>query len=307
MSETVLRTKNITKKYNGHVAVNNVSIEVKQGDIYGLIGKNGAGKTTLLRVISGLTIPQSGELEMFNETSSEGLSKARMRTGCIIETPSFFPYLSARKNLEYYRIQKGIAEKDCIDDALKTVGLEDTGRKKYKNFSLGMKQRLGLAFAIMGNPDLLILDEPINGLDPTGIVEFRELIQKLNKERNITIIISSHILGELSQIATNYGFIHNGEMVEQITAKELEEKCKSYLAIKVDDTSKTAVIIENHLKTNKYKVLNNNEIRLYEYLDAPEVVNKTLIDGGVMVSSINQIGANLENYYIELIGGGHNA
>lgn len=306
MSETVLRTENITKKYNNHAAVNNVSMEVKQGDIYGLIGKNGAGKTTLLRVISGLTVPQSGELEMFNETSSEGLNKARMRTGCIIEAPSFFPYLSARKNLEYYRIQKGIAEKNCVDDALKTVGLEDTGRKKYKNFSLGMKQRLGLAFTIMGNPDLLILDEPINGLDPTGIVEFRELLQKLNRERNITIIISSHILGELSQIATNYGFIHNGELVEQISAKELEEKCKRCLAIKVDDTRRAAVIIESQLSSNKYQVLSNNEIRLYEHVDTPEIVTKTLINGGIMVSSINQIGANLENYFIKLIGGAHN-
>ncbi|SCG84418.1 Bacitracin transport ATP-binding protein bcrA [Proteiniborus sp. DW1] len=307
MSETILRTKNITKKYNNHVAVNNVSMEVKQGDIYGLIGKNGAGKTTLLRVISGLTLPQSGELEMFNETSSEGLNKVRMRTGCIIEGPSFFPYLSARKNLEYYRIQKGIVEKDCIDDVLKAVGLEGTGRKKYKNFSLGMKQRLGLAFAIMGNPDLLILDEPINGLDPTGIVEFRELLQKLNRERNITIIISSHILGELSQIATNYGFIHNGELVEQITAKELEEKCKSCLVIKVDDTRKAAVIIESQLNSNNFQILNNNEIRLYEYVDTPAIVTKTLVNGEVMVSSINQTGTNLENYFIELIGGGHNA
>lgn len=307
MSDTVLRTKNITKKYNNHAAVNNVNMEVKQGDIYGLIGKNGAGKTTLLRVISGLTVPQSGEIEMFHETSPDGLNKARMRTGCMIEAPSFFPYLSARKNLEYYRIQKGIVEKSCVDDVLKIVGLEDTGRKKYKNFSLGMKQRLGLAFAIMGNPDLLILDEPINGLDPTGIVEFRELLLKLNREKNITIIISSHILGELSQIATNYGFINNGEFVEQITAKELEEKCKSCLAIKVDDTRKAAVVIENQLNSNKYQVLNNNEIRLYEYVDSPEVVTKALINGGVMLSSINQIGANLENYFIELIGGGHNA
>ncbi len=307
MIEIVLRTKNITKKYNGHAAVNNVSMEVKQGDIYGLIGKNGAGKTTLLRAISGLTVPQSGEIEMFNEASSEGLSKARMKTGCIIETPSFFPYLSARKNLEYYRIQKGIVENDCVGNSLKIVGLEDTGRKKYKNFSLGMKQRLGLAFAIMGNPDLLILDEPINGLDPTGIVEFRELLQKLNRERNITIIISSHILGELSQIATNYGFIHNGELVEQITAKELREKCKSCLAIKVDDTAKAVVIIENQLNSNNYQVLNNNEISLYEYVDTPEIVTKALINGGVMVSSINQNGANLENYFIGLIGGAHNA
>ncbi len=306
MVETVLKTKNITKKYNSHIAVNNVNIDVKQGDIYGLVGKNGAGKTTLLRTISGLTMPSNGEIEMFHETSKDGLNKARKRTGCIIETPSFFPYLSARKNLEYYRMQKGIVEKNCVDDALKAVGLEDTGRKKFKNFSLGMKQRLGLAFAIMGSPDLLILDEPINGLDPTGIVEIRELLLKLNRERNITIIISSHILGELSQIATVYGFIHKGELVEQISSKELEEKCRSCLSIKVNDTGKATVIIENQLDCSKYEVLNNNEIRLYEYIDTPEIVAKALINGGVMISSINQVGANLENYFIDLIGGVHN-
>lgn len=306
MVETVLKTKNITKKYNSHIAVNNVNIDVKQGDIYGLVGKNGAGKTTLLRTISGLTMPSNGEIEMFHETSKDGLNKARKRTGCIIETPSFFPYLSARKNLEYYRMQKGIVEKNCVDDALKAVGLEDTGRKKFKNFSLGMKQRLGLAFAIMGSPDLLILDEPINGLDPTGIVEIRELLLKLNRERNITIIISSHILGELSQIATVYGFIHKGELVEQISSKELEEKCRSCLSIKVNDTGKATVMIENQLDCSKYEVLNNNEIRLYEYIDTPEIVAKALINGGVMISSINQVGANLENYFIDLIGGVHN-
>lgn len=305
MADIVLKTNNLTKKYKSHLAVNNANIEVKQGDIYGLIGKNGAGKTTLLRMISGLTIPTSGEIELFGETSTYGLNKSRMRTGCIIETPSFFPYLSASENLEYYRIQKGIVDKKVVKDVLKIVGLQDTGRKKIKDFSLGMKQRLGLAFAIMGSPDFLILDEPINGLDPTGIVEFRELILKLNRERNITIIISSHILGELSQIAITYGFIHNGKILEQISSKELNEKCRRFLSLKVSDTAKSTVIIEKRLNTNKYEVLNDNEIRLYEYVDAPEMVTKTLINNGVMVSSINQTGINLENYFIDLIGGDH--
>lgn len=307
MIETVLRTKDITKKYKNNFAVNNVSMEVKQGDIYGLVGKNGAGKTTLLRMVSGLSVATSGGLELFGEASSDGLNKSRMRTGCIIETPSFFPYLSASKNLEYYRIQKGIVEEGVIERTLKMVGLEGTGNKKFKNFSLGMKQRLGLAFAIMGNPELLILDEPINGLDPSGIVEFRELLLKLNRENNITIIVSSHILSELSQLATTYGFIHNGQLVEQISAKELEEKCRHYLAIKVDDIGKATVTIENKLETNKYEVLNDNQIRLYDYIDRPEVVNKTLVINDVMVSSIHQTGMNLENYFIELIGGSHNA
>ncbi|QUH21305.1 ATP-binding cassette domain-containing protein [Alkaliphilus sp. B6464] len=307
MTETVLKTKDITKRYKNHLAVNNVNIDIKQGDIYGLVGKNGAGKTTLLRMISGLTMPSGGDIELFSETSNDGLSKSRMRTGCIIETPSFFPYLSATKNLEYYRIQKGIVDKKCVEDTLKMVGLEDTGKKKFKDFSLGMKQRLGLAFAIIGSPDLLILDEPINGLDPTGIVEFRELLLKLNKEKNITIIISSHILGELSQLATNYGFIHNGYLLEQISSKELAGKCKRHLAIKVDNAEKATVIIEKQLETKKYEVLNNNEIRLYDYVDTPEKVTRALVLNEVMVSSINQTGINLENYFIDLIGGNYNA
>ncbi|MCY6484949.1 ABC transporter ATP-binding protein [Clostridium aestuarii] len=307
MSITVLKTRNLTKKYSRHLAVNNVNIEIKQGEIYGLVGRNGAGKTTLLKMISGLTIPSSGEIEMFGETSNGGLNKSRMRTGCIIETPSFFPYLSAKKNLEYYRIQRGILEKKCVDEVLEFVGLQDVRTKKFKNFSLGMKQRLGLALTLMASPDLLILDEPINGLDPEGIVEFREILLKMNREKNVTIIISSHILGELSQLATTYGFINNGKFLEQISAKQLEEKCKSCIAMKVDNTEKASVIIEKQLGCSEYEVLNGNEIRLYERIDAPGIVNKTLIDNGVIVSSINNVGVNLENYFIKLIGGAHHA
>lgn len=303
MNNTVLKTKNLTKKYNSNVAVDNATLEIKQGDIFGLVGKNGAGKTTLLRMITGLTMDTSGEIELFQETSREGLNKARMRTGSIIETPSFFPYLSARKNLEYYRIQRGIAEKNVIEDTLKLVGLEYTGKKKFKNFSLGMKQRLGLALAIMASPDLLILDEPINGLDPTGIVEFRDILIKLNRERNITIIISSHILSELAQLATCYGFIHDGRFIEQISSKELQEKCRSFVSIKVDSTEKASIIIENKLHSTKYEVLNGNEIRLFEYVDKPEVVSETLINNGVKIYSLNQMGTNLEDYFIDLIGG----
>ncbi|MDZ7548373.1 ATP-binding cassette domain-containing protein, partial [Clostridium perfringens] len=164
-----------------------------------------------------------------------------------------FSYLSARKNLEYYRIQRGIAEKDSIDYALKIVGLNDTGNKKFKNFSLGMKQRLGLALTIMSSPDMLILDEPINGLDPTGIVEFREILLKLNRERNTTILISSHILGELSQLANTYGFIHNGVFLEQVSSKELSDNCRKALAITVNDTAKAAVILERELGSSEYE------------------------------------------------------
>lgn len=307
MNDIVLKTKNITKKYRKHIAVNNVNLEIEQGEIYGLIGKNGAGKTTLLRMITGLTMPSNGEIELFGETSESKLNKSRMRTGSIIETPCFFPYLSAEKNLEYYRIQRGIVEKNIVADTLRKVNLHDTGNKKFKNFSLGMKQRLGLALAIMASPDMLILDEPINGLDPTGIVEFREILLKLNREKGVTIIISSHILSELSQMATSYGFIHNGELMEQISAKDLEDKCKSFLSVKVDNTEKATVIIEEKLNCNKYDVRNGNEIRLYELINKPEILAEALISNGVKLYSLNQNSANLEDYFINLIGGNINA
>lgn len=303
MKEIVIKTKNLTKKYSRFTAVNNVNMEIKQGEIYGLVGKNGAGKTTLLRMISGLTMPSNGEIQIFDETSEAGLNRARKRTGTIIETPSFFPYLSAGKNLEYYRIQRGIVEKDVVEDVLKFVGLTEVGKKKFKNFSLGMKQRLGMALAIMANPDLLILDEPINGLDPTGIVKVRDILLKLNKERNTTIIISSHILSELSQLATTYGFIHEGEFLEQICAGDIKEKCKNYLSIRVDNTAKAAALIENKLKCSKYEVLNDNELRLYEMIDKPEIISMEIVNNGIMLYSICQMGSNLEDYFINLIGG----
>ncbi len=303
MGDIILKTKKLTKKYGKDFAVNNVDLELKQGDIYGLVGKNGAGKTTILRMISGLSIPTSGEIELFNEISKAGLNNSRSKIGCMIETPSFFKYLSAKKNLEYYRLQRGVVEKECVDEAIKMVGLEEAGKKKFKNFSLGMKQRLGLALAIMTSPDLLILDEPTNGLDPTGIIELRELLLKFNRERNTTIIISSHILSELSQLANTYGFINKGEFVEQISAKNLEEKCRRHLLIKVDDTSKATVIIENKLGVMEYEVLNRNEIRLYQHIDTPEIVSEALINNGIKLFSINNSGVNLEEYFVNLIGG----
>lgn len=306
MNEVVLRTTSLCKKYGHFFAVDKANITINQGDIYGLVGKNGAGKTTLIRMITGLTVPTSGELELFGETTQSGLNEARMRTGCIVETPSFYPYLTAEKNLEYYRVQRGIPNKECIKEVLNIVGLENTAKKKFKNFSLGMKQRLGLALAIMVNPDLLILDEPINGLDPMGIVEFRDILHRLNREKNTTIVISSHILSELSQIATRYGFIDNGRFVEQISAKELEEKCKSGILMKVNNTEKACVILENNLKCTNYEVLNNNQIKLFELIDTPELVVEALVKNGVMLSQIGIVGANLESYFIDLVGGNEN-
>ena len=205
MEKSVIQTHGITKMYKRFAAVSDLSIQVNRGDIYALVGQNGAGKTTLLKMVCGLTPPTSGKLALFGKTAEGDLNRARSHMGTMIETPGFYPYLSARDNLEYYRIQRGSKDDQAVTQALQFVGLADTGSKKFRSFSLGMKQRLGLALAVMEHPDILVLDEPINGLDPMGIKEFREIILKLNQEQQTTILISSHILGELSQIATTYG------------------------------------------------------------------------------------------------------
>jgi ABC-2 type transport system ATP-binding protein len=306
LSEQILQTQNLTKRYGHFSAVNNLSISLQKGDIYGLVGKNGAGKTTLLKMISGLTVPASGEIELFGQTSESGLTRARSRTGCMIESSCFFPYLSATQNLEFYRIQEGISGEKVVEEALRFVALADTGKKKFKNFSMGMKQRLGLAFAIMGKPDLLILDEPINGLDPMGIAEFRDIICKLNREYNTTILISSHILGELSQIATVYGFINQGNLVEQVSAKELTEKCRRRLVVKVDDTAKTAGILKDELSCTEYEI-EDGRLFIEKYMDTPEVLNEVLVKNGVKVSELITSGLSLEQYFIDLVGGKQNA
>jgi len=304
MNEVILQTRNITKSYSGKTAVDNVSMHIKKGDIYGLIGRNGAGKTTLMRIITALTYPNKGEIELFGETSESGLNEARRRIGCVIETPALYPNLTAVQNLEYYRILRGITDKSVIEKAMQTVSLTDTGKKKFKNFSLGMKQRLGLALALLNNPDFIILDEPVNGLDPMGIVEMRETFKKLNQEQNITIMISSHLLSELSLTATRYGIINDGKLIKELTSDELKEQCQKCLSVIVDDTAKAVTIIETVLKTTKYKVINNKEIRIYDYLDNPAEVTFQLNSGGVRVSSLAEIGDNLEDYYISLVGEG---
>ncbi len=307
MNETVIRTKNISKKYGKFAAVTDLSIQVERGDIYALVGQNGAGKTTLLKMICGLTPPSGGELELLGQSSSQQLGVARSHMGTMIETPGFFPYLSAKENLEYYRIQRGSKDRESVDEALRFVGLDNTGNKKFKNFSLGMKQRLGLALAVLDDPDILILDEPINGLDPMGIKEFRDIILKLNKERQTTVLISSHILGELSQIATTYGFINKGRLIEHISAAELKEKCRSCLRIDVDDAGKASDILKNQLSCKNFEVVDAHTLNVNEKLDTPEFFIKPLVEGGVTVSQITRSGINLEQYFINLIGGNEHA
>ncbi len=303
MNSIIFKAINLSKKYKEDFALNNVNMEIKQGDIYGFVGENGAGKTTLIRILTGLVFKTSGEFSLFNETNEKLIINNRRRIGSIIENPAIYPDMSAKENLEIYRIQKGIPGKDCINKVLEIVKLNDTGRKKAKNFSLGMKQRLGLAIALLNDPEFLILDEPTNGLDPIGIVELRELLKKLNKERNITILISSHILSELYQLATCYGFIHKGKMLEQITVKELDEKCKKHIYIKVDNPAKAVSVIETKLLTQKFEVYPNNIIKLYDFLDNSSKVSRELSLSGVIVEEITLKGDDLESYFIRLIGG----
>ncbi|APR00832.1 ABC transporter family protein [Clostridium botulinum] len=305
MSEYILKTTNLSKKYKKDFVVDSVNISIKRGEIYGFIGENGAGKTTFIRMITGLVAPTNGEIKLFSKEKADELGNVRKRIGALIERPAFYPYMTAYENLEAFRIEKGIPGKECIDKILKSVGLYEDRNKKLKNFSLGMKQKLALAIALLGDPEFLILDEPINGLDPMRIKEIRELLKKLNKEKNITILISSHILGELYQLATCYGIIHKGKLMEQITLKELDEKCKRNLSIKVDDVNKAATILETELSTINLKILPDGTIKLYDYVDNPRLVSSTLTKANIIIDQIMPNESNLEEYFINLVGGDH--
>ena len=307
MKEVVLKTNRLSKVYGSQVAVNNVDMTIRKGDIYRLIGKNGAGKTTLIRMIVGLIHKTSGEIELLGATSESDLDKSRKMIGSLVETPTFYGSMTARENLEVSRLVRGIPDKKEIDDVLDLVGLSDTGKKKVKNFSLGMRQRLGIANALLGNPKLLILDEPVNGLDPVSIVEIRELLKKINKEKDITILISSHILGELSELATCYGIINNGNLIEEISGKELNEKCRQYIEIVVNDAKEAVVILEEKFGIMEYEVLPNNLIKVYSHLDKSGKINSILATNGIIVDRIFVKGQNLEEYFLTKIGGGENA
>jgi len=304
--DVILTTKNLKKIYKNTTVLDDINMEIKQGEIYGLVGKNGAGKTTLLRLITGQAFPTEGELSLFQETSQSKLSKERKRIGAIIEVPSFYPKLSAQQNLEYYRIQRGIPGKQCIQEALEEVGLSDVGNKKFQSFSLGMKQRLGLALALMNKPEILFLDEPINGLDPFGIVEIRNLLLKLNHEKNITILISSHILTELSNLVTYYGFINNGKMIKQISSEDLATECKKFLEVKVDKVEAMTALLETKLGCTSYLVTPEYTIQIFDYLDEPAIISKLAVDHDIALNEITVKDINLENYFIQLVGGKEN-
>ena len=302
MQEIVLQTNNLTKKYKDFIALDNATITIHKGDIYGLIGRNGAGKTTLMKTITTLTNKSGGSFSLFN--SEEELTESKRRIGCLIESPAFFGNLTAYQNLKYYSIQKGMVDDKQIDKVLKVVDLYKEKNKKFKNFSLGMKQRLGIAFAILDNPDFIILDEPINGLDPIGIKEIRDTLKKLNEEEKITILISSHILSELYLIANHFCFIDKGRIIKDLTKEELDLECSKCIVIKTKDVKKATVILEKGLATTNYKVIDNTEIRLYDYLDNLAKVNKILLNNDIEIMGIYESGISLEDYFNSLIKDG---
>ncbi len=300
MSEYVLQTYDLTKTYARRNVVDHINLKIRKGDIYGFIGKNGAGKTTTIKMAVGLAAPSSGEIELFG---SKELQEGRKKIGTVIENPTLYPYLNARQNIEVHRIMKGVTDKSITDELLEVVGLKNTGRKKAKNFSLGMKQRLAIALALVGDPEFLFLDEPINGLDPTGIKDVRELIIKLNQEAGITIMISSHILGELSKMATCYGVISEGKLVDEFTAEELKDRVRSCIKLTVNNPEKAVSVLNEKLGISDIKV-QDNCVRIYEMLDKSVEINAALEESEVIVQFLSKEDGDYENYFIKLMEGG---
>ena len=299
MEDYLLVTKDLTKIYKETTAADRVNIHIKKGSIYGLIGKNGAGKTTIMKMIAGLAKPTSGTFEYtgFNCTENEAFS----RIGALIEAPAIDPNLTGFDNIRIKCLAFGIGDKKYINDLLELVGLSASWKKKAGKYSLGQKQRLGIALALVGDPDFLILDEPINGLDPQGIAEVREMFNKLNQERKITILISSHILEELSKIATDYAIIDGGRIVEESTNKELKEKCRDKIAIKTGDVAKAIPVIDG-LGFKDYSVVNDKTIHVFDRLSEITVLNMELAKAQIPVESIGIESSDLEEYFLKVTG-----
>ena len=300
MKEVALRTNGLTKEYGKFKALDGANMTVYRGDIYGLIGRNGAGKTTIMKTVTGLTNPTSGGFEIFG-TDGKEIGKEKRRLGCLIENPAFFQNLTGEQNLIYYCKLKGITDKKKIDEALGLVDLLDAKKKKFKAYSLGMKQRLGIALAILDNPDLIILDEPINGLDPIGISKLRDTFKKINKEKNLTIMISSHILSELYAVANRFLFIDNGKVIKEVTKEELDEECSRCLVIEVDDVKKALSVLERNLGIRRYKVVDEHVIRIYDEINNRAAVNRELVINDIAVSGLHESGVSLEEYFKGLI------
>lgn len=300
MNKSVLDLKHIYKSYHKNNVLKDLNMTVYKNDIYGFIGENGAGKTTTLRLIMSMIKQNSGEVILFDDYEGKNKKFNYGRIGAIIENPAFYPYMSAYDNLKYYVKYKGIIDESIITDTLKIVGLKEVGNKKYKNFSLGMKQRLGLGLALLNKPDLLILDEPFNGLDPRGMVELRETLCDLNRKYGITVIISTHNLSELEQLSTRYGFIHKGCILQEISADELKEKCKRYIELEVSDIKSAVCILEQNLNLKNCVVANENKINIFEFENCEEI-SKCLSQNGIGIRKLQECKISLEEYFLGLI------
>lgn len=303
MGNTVLEIKNLSKRYNSQWALKNINLRLEKGRIYGLIGKNGAGKTTLMRMVTGLSFPTDGTITLFGKDRESNTDSSSKRIGALIEYPALTGSMTAKENMHYQCLMKGIPNFELEDEMLELTGLKDTGRKKVKNFSLGMKQRLGIATVLLGSPELLLLDEPINALDPSGVIEIRNLLKKLREFENKTILVSSHNLPELYQTATDYIIIHNGEIKDILTHKELEEHCKSYISIKCTDINKLAMVLEKNFHTDNFQVMPDKSINLYDLPANMEQFGQVLYNNGIVITKLNVVETSLEEYYMDVIGG----
>lgn len=303
--EYVLTTENLGKQYRHFKALGGLTMHVPKGAIYGFVGRNGAGKTTLIRLVCGLQEPTAGSFTLYGvRNTDKGIAASRRRMGAVVETPSIYLDMTAQENLRQQYLVLGLPSFDEIPQLLKLVGLENTGKKKAKNFSLGMKQRLGIAIALAGDPDFLILDEPTNGLDPQGIIEMRELILRLNRERQITVLISSHILDELSRLATHYGIIDAGRMVKELSAQELEAACRKCMRLEVTKASALARVLDG--MGVEYKLLSETQADVYARVNITQLT-LALAKEGCEVISLEEKDESLESYFVSLVGGGSNA
>ncbi|WP_303821712.1 ABC transporter ATP-binding protein [Ruminococcus flavefaciens] len=303
MGNSVITMTNITKRFKKAEVVKNFSLDVKNGSITGLIGPNGAGKTTIMKILAGLMFQTSGELSFYG--SRDDLDLNRRRMSFMIEAPIVDYNMTAYENLNYVRYVRGYPDKKRIDEVLDIVDLKDTGRKKALKFSLGMRQRLGIAMALLTKPEVLVLDEPVNGLDPEGIVEVRHILQKLSEDQGVTILISSHLLSELSELCTDFSIINKGQLVENLSLEELHDRCRSHIVLRTNNTEKTAAVLEDKLSIGSYKVLQSGDIEIYEQLDAVERISKTVTDSGCIITKLYESGQSLEDYYLEKVGGSH--
>lgn len=301
--ELIIETTMLSKQYGTHTAVNNINLHIEKGKIYGLLGRNGAGKTTIMKMILGLVTPTSGNIKVFGKKLFGNEKTIYPRIGSIIETPGFYPNLTAKENLEIFARLRGTIKRNAIIDALNVVGLSYNDNKLFSSYSLGMKQRLGIANAILNDPEILILDEPTNGLDPIGIAEIREFLLNLSQQKETTIIISSHILSEISLIADKIGIINNGSLLEETYMDDLKSKNKKYIYIKVDSISKASFILENNLNIKDFSIDSNNFIKIYNTSYDISLINEIFVKNDIKISNLQICNSNLEDYFKNITGG----